>query len=501
MRGWLLPGAAVAVWQLLASTGPLDYEYLPSPGELLAALVTLASSGELAADLTHTLGVTLTAAAVTLSLGAALGLAIGLVPALRRNLTAPIDFLRTIPAVTLVPVAVLTFGPTAVAELLLAVYAGLWPVVLSTAAGVAAVHPRHHDLARMLGLSTAATVRKIVMPATVPAWLVGARLAVVIGLLVAIVAEMLMYHRGLGGGLVESLNALAPDRMWAYALVCGLVGYLLNALLRRAIRPALGAGPALVRTLPPPRGLLVVVAVLVGWQLAAEPGSLSFPPPGEWLTALARLAGAGVLGPAVVQTLSTYALGLALATLVGTVLGAAVGASPRVDRALTPTIDFLAAVPAAALVPLAVLFFGPGRLSGVVAVALIVSWPVLLSAAAAARSMPAVRVEMSRTLGLSPVRRWQKVMLPSLAPGVMLGVRIASALALIVTLLTDIFGAGAGLGRLLVESQQRFDAAAAWGLLLTIGTFGYLTSSLLARWDGVASGTDPVTARSWSARR
>ncbi len=54
--------------------------------------------------------------------------------------------------------------------------------------------------------------------------------------------------------------------------------------------------------------------------------------------------------------------------------------------------------------------------------------------------------------------------------------RVASALALIVTLLVDIFGTGAGIGRLLVQSQQTFDAAAAWGMLLIVGAFGYLAS-------------------------
>jgi sulfonate transport system permease protein len=88
---------------------------------------------------------------------------------------------------------------------------------------------------------------------------------------------------------------------------------------------------------------------------------------------------------------------------------------------------------------------------------------------------------MSRTLGLSPVQRWGKVIVPSLAPGITLGVWVASSVALIVTLLVDIFGTGAGVGRLLVESQQRFDASLAWGLLLMVGTFGYLTSVLLTR--------------------
>ena len=226
--------------------------------------------------------------------------------------------------------------------------------------------------------------------------------------------------------------------------------------------------------------MLPIAALLIVWQLAATDDSLSFPPPNEWLEAIVRLHREGLLSPAIAQTLGTYVLGLAFATAIGAAVGVAIGASRRIDRALTPSIDFVAAIPGAALVPVAVLLLGPTLISGVAVVALIVSWPILLNAATAMRSIPAVRLEMSRTLGLSPAQRWRKVILPSLAPGIMLGVRVASAMALIITLLVDILGAGAGIGRLLVESQQRFDAPAAWGLLFIIGTFGYLTSVFLA---------------------
>jgi len=274
--------------------------------------------------------------------------------------------------------------------------------------------------------------------------------------------------------------------MWAYALVCGVIGFALSDTLRRVVGRAVPGGPAAVpsavrQPATPARGLLPLVAVLAVCQLVAQPNSLTLPPPGEWFAALARLHRDGLLMPAITETVTTYVLGLALATLIGLAAGAAIGFSRRLDRALTPTIDFLAAVPAAALLPVAILLLGPGQSTGVVVVGGIVAWPVLLSVAAAARTIPAVRLEMSRTLGLSPLQRWVKVGLPSLTPGVLLGVRVASALALIVTLLVDIFGTGAGIGRLLIQSQQTFDAAAAWGLLLIVGAFGYLASMLVNR--------------------
>ena len=84
---------------------------------------------------------------------------------------------------------------------------------------------------------------------------------------------MIMYHRGLGGGLVASLNALAPARMWAYALICGVIGFGVNALLGRAVRFVLPGSPANVdvsvsvpsavaQPASPLRGLLPLVAVL-----------------------------------------------------------------------------------------------------------------------------------------------------------------------------------------------------------------------------------------------
>lgn len=496
LSGLFVPLAAIVVWQLLVSTGVLDYEFLPAPTEVLDALIALAETGELVTDLMHTLGVALLAATIAMTLGGALGLAIGLVPILRTYLMASIDFLRTIPAVALMPVAVLTFGPVTSTELLVAIYPALWPVLLNTAGGVAAVHPRQYDVARMLRLSPTATVRKIVIPAVASTWLVGARMAAVIALSVTLVAEMLISPQGLGGGLIESLQALDPARMWAYAVVCGLVGYLLNAALRRAIpvAPAHAGGDGAIAaplvsggrrrssaTATPARGLLPLAALLIIWQLVASDTSFSFPPPHAWLTAIGQMHNDGVLLPALAHTLSTFGLALGLATLLGALVGIAIGASRRIDRALTPSIEFAAAVPGAALVPLAVLLLGTTLLTGVMMVALIVSWPILLNTATAMRAIPAVRLDMSRSLGLSTSERWRKVIVPSLVPGILLGVRVASSLALIITLLADIFGAGEGIGRLLVEHQQSFDAAGAWGLLLILGTFGYLISAALAR--------------------
>lgn len=514
----IAPTVLIVVWALLSATVFAGYEFIPSPTEVATALVDLIGSGDMSRAVAHTLRMSLAATAIAVIVGGLVGAGIGLLEPVRQYLMASIDFLRTIPAVAMVPVALLALGPIGPTELLLASFAATWPVVITTAAGVASAHPRHHDVARTFRLSHGETFRKVVVPAAVPAWLVGARLAAVIGLLASIVAEMLMYPRGLGGGLIEAFHALAPARMWAFVLVCGLLGVLMNAALRIAVRlalpgsPAVGGSASRASVAPvggvatPPTGLLPLVAVFVVWQLSAPAESLSFPPPSEWFAALGRLCREGTLATAIANTLVSYVLGLALATLVGTALGTTIGASRTADRSLTGTLDFIAAIPAAALVPLAALVFGPTHTAGVLVVGLVASLPITLSAATAMRSVPTVRLEMSRSIGLSPLQRWTKVVAPSLLPGVLLGVRVAASVAIIVTLLVDVFGTGTGVGRLLVLSQQHFDAAAAWGLLLIVGGFGYLSSVVLNHTprltsSATAPGRTAAAAPSGRARR
>ena len=242
----------------------------------------------------------------------------------------------------------------------------------------------------------------------------------------------------------------------------------------------------------PIRGLLPLAGLLLVWQIAGDEQSVTLPPPDEWLVALARLNEAGELLPAIATTMSTYLVALAVAVLVGGFLGVLIGASRRADRLLTPALDVVATVPGAALIPLTILLLGITFLAKVAIVALAAMWPVLLSTASAMRSIPAVRLDMARTLGLSAVGRWRKVVLPSLAPDVLVGIRVASSLSLILTLLVDILGPGSGIGIQLEIRSASFDAAGAWGLLLVVGTIGYLTSRAVAAVEGFVLRHRPV---------
>lgn len=244
--GWLIVLLVLAAWQLLVATSILDYRYLPAPTEIASALGGIVSRGELWTPLLHTLRITLLASVAALAIGVLLGTLSGLLRPVRVFTTSSVDVLRTVPVVALMPVVLLIFGPVSLSEAIVATWAGVWPVLLASQAGVQGVHARLHDVAASFGLSKLDKLRKITLPAALPSIIVGARLAVVNALVVAIVAELLINAEGLGWELARATQGLQPEQMWAWAAVTGILGYLLNVALLKMVSAWAPGGSASV---------------------------------------------------------------------------------------------------------------------------------------------------------------------------------------------------------------------------------------------------------------
>lgn len=243
---------------------------------------------------------------------------------------------------------------------------------------------------------------------------------------------------------------------------------------------------------PPLRGLLPLAAVLVVWQLLGSEGSPYFPPPSTWVDGLRELWSNGRLWPAAVQTLSTFAMALAIATVLGTLLGLFVGASAKVDRALGPTLEFARAMPPAAVVPVAALLIGYDTKMKVAVVTFAAIWSVLLNTRAGVRAVDPVLLEMARSLRLSAVERSRKCVLPALLPSIFLGVRVAAPLALVVTLLVEIVTRIDGIGALIATAQRNYLAGQVFGLILTAGLFSFLVSGLVSALQAFAFRNRPI---------
>lgn len=233
----------------------------------------------------------------------------------------------------------------------------------------------------------------------------------------------------------------------------------------------------------PLRGLLPLAALLVLWQLAGDPKSPYFPPPSQWYKAVEPLLAGNRLLGAIGETTLTFLVGLGLATGLGAILGTVIGASRPADRALSPSLEFLRALPAASLVPVAALILGYTTQMKLVVVVLPATWPILLACRSARRALSPVLLDVPRTLGLSRLHRATKILTPALLPAVLLGIRVAAPLALIITLLVEIVTRVNGLGAVLGSAQANFLSAQVYGLLTITGVLGYLLNWIVTRAD------------------
>jgi ABC-type nitrate/sulfonate/bicarbonate transport system permease component len=240
----------VAVIEVLPRTGVLPRRYFPPSSEIGAALAELvARPGFWTAVLD-----TLSGWALGLAIAAVAGIALGIVIGsshLTRELTAStIEFLRPIPSVALIPIAVLLFGTDLESKLLLVVYASFWQVLIQVLYGVQDVDPVALDTARSYGLGRWARVRHLTWPTALPYVMTGLRLAAAVALILAVTSELVIGNPGLGKLLATAQGSGAVATSYAIVVVTGILGVLVNVVFRAVERRTLSWHPSQRAELP-----------------------------------------------------------------------------------------------------------------------------------------------------------------------------------------------------------------------------------------------------------
>jgi ABC-type nitrate/sulfonate/bicarbonate transport system permease component len=241
---------------------------------------------------------------------------------------------------------------------------------------------------------------------------------------------------------------------------------------------------------PPLRGLLPLALLLIAWQVLQQGPSPSFPAPAAWWVAGHQLAVRGVLAPAVLSTLWTFFIGLALAGLLGFVLGlliATVGAARRWTAFL---LEYLRALPPPVMVPIAVLILGYSSTMKISVVVITAFWPVLLNTIAGVTTVQGLLMDVGRSLRMPWHARLLKIVIPATVPSLLLGLRIALPLAIVITLLVEMLTGLPGIGRLMIAGQRNFNSPQVFALLVVVGVLGFalnlifvvVESAVLRRW-------------------
>jgi NitT/TauT family transport system permease protein len=231
------------------------------------------------------------------------------------------------------------------------------------------------------------------------------------------------------------------------------------------------------------RGAILVALALL-WEAAPRLGLADptfLPPLTEVLAAGWDLARNGQLaehtGASLFRALTGFLISLAYAIP----LGLAIGWYRRVAEGLNPLIEVLRNTAPLALLPVFILLLGIGEVSKVALVVYSCSWPLLLNTISAVQQVDPLLVKSARTMGATPLQLFTKVILPASVPTIFVGVRLASASSILVLVASEMVGAKAGLGFLIIYSQFNFQIAQMYFGILAITAIGLLFNHVLER--------------------
>ena len=230
--GWTSPVLLLSLWSLATALDWAPEQILVSPLQVLQTAYELTASGELPAHLAVSLG-RLGAGFVTGGVaGIAFGLAVGLVPALRAFTAPTFNVLRQMPSVALIPLFILLFGIGETFKIFIVVKATFFVVALAVIDGVHGVPRSLLEVAELLRLTRLQAVRKVVLPAIVPATLTGVRIALSRSWVVLVGAELLAADSGLGQMMEMGRQMFRIDVVMVGVLLTGLIGYALDRVFR-----------------------------------------------------------------------------------------------------------------------------------------------------------------------------------------------------------------------------------------------------------------------------
>ncbi len=228
--GWLVFTGLLLLWEYGARSSPKLQFYIPPVSRILVALFKLIVSGQLAGHLGSTLSRFLQGYVIAALFAVSLGVVLGYFRFAYSVLETVIEFLRPMPSVAIIPVAVLTLGIGDAMIVAVTVYASVWPILVNTIDGVKRIEPTLIDTARTFGLRRWAILYRIVLPGAAAYIVTGLRISLSIALILVTTAEMIAGSRGLGFFILDEERSFNSGNMYAGIIVVAAVGYGLNRL-------------------------------------------------------------------------------------------------------------------------------------------------------------------------------------------------------------------------------------------------------------------------------
>jgi len=229
--------------------------------------------------------------------------------------------------------------------------------------------------------------------------------------------------------------------------------------------------------------LLGIAGAILVFELVPRIGLIDrrfLPPASEMFAALWERIADGSLWQPIGQTLQGWALGLGTALLIALPLGILIGSVFLLFMSTRTIVEFLRPIPSVALIPLAALVFGAGLESKWFLAGFAATWPILLQTLYGVRDVDPVGMETARSFGIRTPERLRRVVLPSALPYIVTGIRISSAVALILSVTVELVLGAPGLGQEINIARQSGAVEEMYALIIVTGLIGWVLNIALA---------------------
>jgi ABC-type nitrate/sulfonate/bicarbonate transport system permease component len=244
LPGLLFTLAVLALVEAFSRSGIVSTSAFPPVSDDVRAFARLLGEAKFWSAVGNTLEGWGIGLGIAIAIAIPLGVLIGAMPLFYRASRVIVEFLRPIPSVALVPLAVLVYGTGLKSKIFLVAFASLWPILLQTMYGVRDVDPVALDTARSFRFGAMDRLRRVTLPSAVPYIATGLRISSSVALILAVTTELVIGSPGLGREVTISSSGGAYDVMYGYIIANGLMGWGLNGLFVWAERRALHWHPS-----------------------------------------------------------------------------------------------------------------------------------------------------------------------------------------------------------------------------------------------------------------
>ncbi len=237
-----------------------------------------------------------------------------------------------------------------------------------------------------------------------------------------------------------------------------------------------GFAPRRLRWVGPVVFILLIAFIEWGTQSGVI-SALTLPKPSDVLATFGELWQSGLLFKHLLPSLSRLAVGSALGISTGILVGVLIGLLPYVRAGLVPLVAAIFPIPKIALLPLFVIWFGIDEPSKYALIAFGTFTPTVVATYGAVDNVDRSLIRMGQSFGLSWLSIVRKIVLPGAMPGILSGLRISLAIAIILLVAAEMLGAQYGIGAYILEAGSLYDLERLFAGVVILSLLGVLTSA------------------------